>query len=78
MKELREKTAIIITDCAEKNLHTKNGIATVFGLCHVPLYLLCKALDRLNIDVLPSRESALRFRDALESINPGVKSFLRD
>ena len=33
------------------------------------------ASDRSNIDVLAKIESGLKFREALESINPGIKSF---
>ena len=44
--------------------------------------MLCKAhtveaLDRSNINVLAQLEHKLKFREALESINPAVKSFLR-
>ena len=82
VKELWEKTKIIMTVSVEKNLHIENGIATAFGSSHIPLHLLCKAhsieaLYRSNINVLPSFESSLYFREELESINPGVKSFLR-
>ena len=81
-KKLWEKTTIIMTDSVEKNLHTKNGIAAALGSSHIPLHLLCKAhtvdtLDRSNINVLASLESSHKFREALGSINPGVKSFLR-
>ena len=36
-----------------------------------------ETLDRSNINVLANLEAALKFREALESINPGVKSYLR-
>ena len=66
----------------EKNLHIGEGIATALGSEYTPFHFLCKALtvealDRSNIDVLAQFENALKFREALESINPGVKSFLR-
>ena len=82
-KKLWEKTTVIITDSVEKNLHIENGIVAALGSSHIPLQLLCKvhtveALDRLIINVLVSLESSLKFREAIECINPGVKSFLTD
>ena len=70
-----------MTDNVE-NLHTGSCIETVLCSCHIPLNLLCKAhkadaLDRSNINDLASLESSLKFRESLESINPGRKSFLR-
>ena len=81
-KELWEKITIIMTDSVKKNLHIEDGIAAALGSTHIPLHLLCKAhtveaLDRSNIKVLANLEASLKFREALESINPGVKSFLR-
>ena len=81
-KELWEKINIIMTDSVEKNLHIEEEIAAALGSSQIPLHLLCKAhtveaLDRSNIDVLAKIESGLKFREALESINPGIKSFLR-
>ena len=80
-KELWEEITIIMTDSVEKNLHIEDGIAAALGSTHIPLHLLCKAhtveaLDRSNIKVLANLEESLKFREALESINPGVKSFL--
>ena len=53
----------------------------MLGSSHIALHLLCKVhtvevLDRSNINVLASFESFCKFREALESINPGVNSFL--
>ena len=81
-KTLWEKINIIMTDSVEKNLHIENGIAAALGSSHIPLHLLCKAhtveaLDRSNINVLAQIEEAVKFRESLESINPGLKSFLR-
>ena len=81
-KDLWEKTSIIRTDPVEKNLHIKKDITKELKSNHVPYHFLCKAhtveaLDRPNINVLPNLEHALNFREALESINSGVKSFLR-
>ena len=81
-KELSKKTTIIMIDSVEKNLHTESGTEATLGSSHIPLHVLCKAhtvkaLDGLNINVLASLESSLKFREALESINPDVKSFLR-
>ena len=82
VKELWQKTTIIMTDSVEKNLHIENGIAAELDSSHIPLHLRCKAhtveaLNRSNINVLPSLERFLKFREAPESINPGVKSFIR-
>ena len=82
VKELWQKTTIIMTDSVEKNLHIENGIAAELDSSHIPLHLPCKAhtveaLNRSNINVLASLESFLKFREAPESINPGVKSFIR-
>lgn len=79
---LWNKIDIIMTDSVEKNLHIENGIAAALESSHVPLHLLCKAhtveaLDRSNINVLANLEQSLKFREAVESINPGVRSFLR-
>ena len=81
-KSLWEKISIIMTDSVEKNLHIENDIAAALHSAHIPLHLLCKAhtveaLDRSNINVLANLETSLNFKQALESINPGVKSFLR-
>ena len=81
-KGLWEKTMIIMTDSVEKNLHIENGIAAALGSGHIPSQVLCKAhtveaLDILNINVFASLGSSLKFREAPESINPGVTSFLR-
>ena len=81
-KDLWEKTLIIMTDSVEKNLHIEKGIAKELKSNHVPYHFLCKAhtveaLDRPNINVLANLEHALNFREALESMNSGVKSFLR-
>ena len=62
------------------SLNIENGVAAVLGSSHIPLHLLCKAhtvntLNGSNINFLPSLESPLKFREDLESINPGVKSF---
>ena len=82
VKELWKKSTIIMTDNVEKNLHIENDIAAALDSSHIPLHLLCKAhtveeLDGSYINVLANLESSLKFREALESINPGVKSFLR-
>ena len=71
-----------MTFSVKKNLHIENGIAAALGPSHILFHLLRKAnaaeaLNRSNINVLASLESSLKFREALESINPGVKSFLR-
>ena len=81
-RSLWEKIDIIMTDSVEKNLSIEEGIADDLGSIHIPLHLLCKAhtveaLDRSNIDVLAEIEAALKFREALMSINPGITSFLR-
>ena len=49
---------------------------------HVPYHFLCKAhtvevLDQSNINVLINLEHALKLTEALESMNSGVKWFLR-
>ena len=80
-KDLWEKTSIIMTDSVEKNLHIEKGIAKELKSNHVPYHFLCKshtveALDRSNINVLANLEHVLKFREALESMNSGVKSFL--
>ena len=84
VKKLWDNTAIIMTDSVKKNLliEKKNGIAAGLGSSHIPLHFLCKdhtleALDRLNINALASLEGSFKFREALESINPGVKSLLK-
>ena len=81
-KELWEKITIIMTDSIEKNLHIEDGIAAAVGSTHIPIHLLCmahtvEALDRSNINALANLEESLKFREALESITPGVMSFLR-
>ena len=81
-KDLWEKTSIIRTDPVEKNLHIKKDITKELKSNHVPYHFLCKAhtveaLDRSNINVLANLEHALKFREALKSMNSGVKSFLR-
>ena len=70
-----------MTDSVEKNLHIEKGIAKELKSNHVPYHFLCKshtveALDRSNINVLANLEHVLKFREALESMNSGVKSFL--
>ena len=81
-KDLWEKTSIVMTDSAEKNLHIEKGIAKELKSNHVPYHFLCKAhtveaLDQSNINALANLEHALKFREALESMNIGMKSFLR-
>ena len=81
-KDLWEKTLIIMTDSVQKNLHIEKGIAKELISNHVPYHFLCKAhtveaLNRSNVNVLANPEHALKFREALESMNSGVKSFLR-
>ena len=81
-KYLWEKLSIIMTDSVGKNLKIEEGIAIALDSSHHPIHLLCKAhtveaLDRSNIDVLAKLENALKFREALESQNPNLKSFLR-
>ena len=81
-KDLWEKTSIIRTDPVEKNLHTKKAITKELKSNHVPYHILCKAhtveaLDRSNINVFANLEHALKFREALESMNSAVRSFLR-
>ena len=81
-KELWEKTTTLMTDAVEKNLHIGEGISAALKSDYIPYHFLCKAhtveaLDRSNINVLAKLENALKFREALESINSGVKSFLR-
>ena len=76
-KTLWEKVDMVMTDSVEKNLHIENGIAAGLNSTHIPLHLLCKAhtveaLDRSNINVLAELEATLKFREALESINPGI------
>ena len=71
-----------MTDSVEKNLHIEKDIAKELKSNHVPYHFLCKAhtveeLDRSNINVLANLKHALKFREALESINSGVKSFPR-
>ena len=80
-KDLWEKTLIIMTDSVEKNLHIEKGIAKELKSNHVPYHFLCKAhtveaLARSNINVLANLEHAIKFREALKSMNSGVKSFL--
>ena len=80
-KDVWEKTSIIMTDSAQKNLDIEKSIAKELKSNHVPYHFLCKAhtveaLDRSNINVLPNLEHALKFREALKSMNSGVKSFL--
>ena len=69
-----------MTDSVEKNLHIEKGIAKELKSNHVPYHFLCKAhtveaLDPSNINVLANLEHALKFREALEFVNSGVKSF---
>ena len=64
-----------------REFHTEKGIAKELKSNHVPYHFLCKAhtveaLDRSNINVLANLEHALKFREALESMNIGMKSFL--
>ena len=72
----------MMTDSVEKNLKIENEIARELKSEHIPLHLLCKAhtveaLDRSNIDVLGELDKKVGFCDALVSMNPGIKSFLR-
>ena len=81
-KELWEKITIIRTDSVEKNLHIEDESAAAVGSTHIPIHLFCnalmvEALDRSNINVLATIEESLKFREALESSNPDVKSLLR-
>ena len=81
-KELWEKTMIIMIDSVDEEPEIEKGIATALGSNHIPLDLLCKvytveALNTSNINVLASLESSLKFREAPESINACVKSFVR-
>ena len=81
-KSLWENVNIIMTDSVEKNLHIEEGIASSLHSVHQPYHFLCKshlveALDRSNIAVLGELETELKFRQAIESWNPNVKSFLR-
>ena len=60
----------------------EDGIAVCLGSTYKPIHTLCKAhtveaLDRSNIAVLAKMENQIKFRQALEAMNPGVKSFLR-
>ena len=69
-------------DSVEKDPLIENFIATTLGSSHIPLHLLCKAhtvgaLDISNISDLARLESSLKFREAPESINAGVKPFVR-
>ena len=66
----------------EEDPQIENGIAAALGSNHIPLHLLCKVhtvetLNISNINVLASLESYLKFREAPESINVCVKSFVR-
>ena len=75
------KVKIIMTDSVEKNLKIEFEIARELNSEHVPLHTLCKAhtveaLDRSNIEVLGELDKKVSFRDALVSMNPGIKSFL--
>ena len=79
-KDLWEKISIIMTDSVEKNLHIEKDIAKELKSSHVPYHFLSKAhtvevLDPSNINVLANPEDALKFREALEFVNSGVKSF---
>ena len=81
-KELWEETKILMTDSVQDDPQIENGIVAALGSNHIPQHLLCKAhtveaLDISNINVLASLESSLKFREAPESINACVKSFVR-
>ena len=81
-KKLWEETTIIMTDSFEEGLQIENGIVAALGSNHIPLHLLCKvhtfeALNIPNINVLASLEKSLKFREASESINTCVKSFVQ-
>ena len=81
-KQLWEKTTVIMTDSVEKNLKIEDGIADALGSSYKPIHTLCKAhtveaLDRSNIAVLAKMENKIKLRQAFESLNPSVKSFLR-
>ena len=80
-KDLWQKASVILADSVEKNLHTEKGIAKELKSNHVPYHFLCKAhtveaLARSHINVLANLEHAIKFREALKSMNSGVKSFL--
>ena len=71
-----------MTDSVDKNLHIEKSIAKELKSNHAPYHFLCKshtvvALGQSNINVLANLQHALKFREALESLNSGVKSFLR-
>ena len=73
---------VIMTDAVSKILHIEDDIASALNSNYKSLHLLCKAhtveaLDRSNIAVLGKLESKVKFREALESANPAIKSFLR-
>ena len=81
-KELWEKTTVIMTDSVERNLKIEDGIAVCLGSTYKPIHTLCKAhtieaLGRSNIAVLAKMEIQIKFHQALEAMNPGVKYFLR-
>ena len=81
-RDLWENVTVIMTDAVGKNLHIEDDIASALNSNYKPLHLLCKAhtveaLDRSNIAVLGKLESKVKFREALESANPAIKSFLR-
>ena len=71
-----------MTDSVGKKLLIGEGVAENLHTEHVPLHLLCKshpveAFDRSNLAVLAEIEKKLEFRKSLETMNPGVRSFLR-
>ena len=80
---LWQKTDSIMTDSVSKNLGIEKEVTALLGSSlPPPNHLLCKshpveAFDRSNLSVLAVIENNLEFRMKLESINPGVKSFLR-
>ena len=81
-KDLWEKVAVLMTDSVEKNLKIEDEIAEKLKSNHKPFHTLCKAhtveaLDWSNIEVLAQLDKKVGFRNALESINPTIKSFLR-
>ena len=70
-------------DSVEKNPLIENFIATTLGSSYIPFHLLCKAhtvgaLDISNISDLAHLGSSLKFREAPESINAGVKLFVKN
>ena len=81
-KDLWEKINALMTDSVSKNLSVPEEVASELDSRHIPHHLLCKShtiegFDRSNLSVLSKIEKEVGFRQKLESLNPGVKSFLR-